>query len=122
MDAFATSPLQFVWQLWTMKLVWCANTSHQSLPSIQLAKHEMTVEAVWGAACDNDAAGDSIPDLCVNVCQLDETLERERGRNKNTLLQLLVTQPKQERKISKWDVKAEYLHMERKTKVSTHLL
>lgn len=32
MDTFATSPVQFVWQLWTMQRVWCANTLYQSLP------------------------------------------------------------------------------------------
>lgn len=32
MDTFATSPLQFVWQLWKMQPVRSANTLYQSLP------------------------------------------------------------------------------------------
>lgn len=32
MDTFATSPVQFVWQLWKMQCVWCANTLYPSLP------------------------------------------------------------------------------------------
>lgn len=50
MDTFATSMFQFVWQVWTMQ--WVLVCKHViPITFFQLAKHEMTVKAVWGVVC-----------------------------------------------------------------------